>query len=313
MKLLTIGVPSFNDAAMLRETLANLTPLIGHPELEILVSDNKSPDSSSDVLRAFETQFAGSVQIFVQPANLGFRGNLGFLAAKSSAKYIWFLGIGERLETGAINDLLDVLRQIEPTNIVVSGIVSSKLPTPPARLVVSESRSDATSPLYSETISLNILKRAPAAEALARNANSTGDFWPHLEVILESLAAEGSAANTAFFSDPIVAIAPNTDGWWFDKSEAYTLSLAQIRILRDALDGSINSHWLKKRLNRMRSIGLGEIVLRSRKNGRTFTKDELRLIQSEAQLNLLQRGLLLVAYLTPLKAFQLFSPLARFF
>lgn len=313
MKLLAIGVPSFNDAAMLRETLTNLTPLIGHPELEILVSDNSSPDSSSEVLREFETQVAGSFQFFVQSANLGFRGNLGFLATKSSAKYIWFLGIGERIETGAINDLLDVLRQIEPTNMVVSGIVSSRLPTPPARLVVSESRSDATTPLYSETISLNILKRAPAAEALGRNANSSGDFWPHLEVILESVAAEGRAANTVFFSDAIVAIAPNSDGWWFDRSEAYTLTLAQIRILRDALNGSINSNWLKKRLNRMRSIGLGEIVLRSRKNGRTFTKEELRLIQSEADLNLVQRGLLLVAHLTPLKAFQVFSPLARFF
>lgn len=313
MKLLAIGVPSFNDAAMLRETLTNLTPLTGHPELEILVSDNNSPDSSSEVLREFEKQVAGSAQVYVQTANLGFRGNLGFLAAKSSAKYIWFLGIGERIETGAINDLLDILRKNEPTNMVVSGIVSSKIPTPPARLAISESRSDATSPLYSETISLNILKREPAAESLGGNANSSGDFWPHLEVILESLAAEGSAANTAFVRNPIVAIAPNADGWWFDRNEAFNLSLAQIRILRDALKGSSNSDWLKHRLNRMRTIGLGEIILRSRKNGRIFTKEEMRLIQSEAELNLIQRILLLLAHLTPLRVFQVFSPLARFF
>lgn len=312
MKLLSIGVPSFNDETMLQATLTNLMPLVGHPEIEILVSDNNSPDNSSAILETFRTQLGGAIQTYVQTANLGFRGNLGFLAANATGKYIWYIGIGERIDVASIDIVLDLLRHFEPTNLVVSGVVSEELPRLSGNLHIAEGRKDSSCPLYSETISLNILKRHFAAAALGETVNSTGDFWPHIEAILDSLSAEGSSANTVFIRNPLVAIAPNADGWWFDRNEAFTLSLAQIRILLDSTNGSINSRWLKQRLKRMRTIGLGEIVLRSRKNGRIFTQDELRLIQSEACLNLFQTALLLIAHATPLRIFRALSPLAKF-
>lgn len=311
MKLLTIGVPSYNDSVMLEITLSNLLPLISNPEIEILVSDNHSPDNSADVLEQYTSMSNGRISSFVQMSNLGFRGNLSFLAENASGKYIWFIGIGERIQTACLEAVLDALRRLAPTNAVVSGKVSEDQLDAPGELHFAESQVDHRAPLFSETISLNIIRRDLAASSLRRAANASGDYWPHIEAVLEARDKDGLRANTIFASAPIVSIAPNFDGWWFDRDESYELSLAQIQILFTAAQGSGKNPWLVWRLRKMRTLGLGEIVLRARKNGRKFSRHEIQEMHVQARLNFFQRQLLGIAQRTPLWLFRILAPLAR--
>lgn len=313
MTILTLAVPSFNDAQMLEKTLRNLAPLVSKSQIEIIVSDNASPDRSSQVLQTFTAESRGEVKVFVQNTNLGFKGNLLFLAEHATGEYIWFVGIGECLQIEYLDPILDLLRLENPTNMVVSGAVADQPVGQVEELRVLKSTENGLTPLFSETISLNILKRASAFEALSLGANLTGDYWPHLEVILEVIHHEGTAANTIFIDNPVVAIAPNLDGWWFDRSEAFKLSLAQIKLLSKAVSQLSISPWLMRRLWRLRTFGLGEIVLRSRKNGRKFTKAEIRLMFMDGALNTFQKTLLNVANVTPLWIFRILAPLTRLF
>jgi glycosyltransferase involved in cell wall biosynthesis len=313
MTMLTIGVPSYNDSVMLERTLRNLLTLTSNPEIEILVSDNHSPDNSADVLDKYVSMSNNRISSFVQTSNLGFRGNLRFLSENASGKYIWFIGIGEQIQTACLDGVLDALGSSAPTNAVVSGKFAEDLIEVSDELHFEESQVDPRTPLFSETISLNILRRDLAADSLGKASSSTGDYWPHIEAVLEARAREGLRANTIFSSAPIVSIAPNFDGWWFDRDESYELSLAQIRILFTAASGSGSHPWLTRRLRRMRTLGLGEIVLRARKNGRKFSWVEIQTMEVQGKLNFFQRRLLGIAQGTPLWLFRLLTPLARIF
>ena len=58
-----------------------------HSRIEIFVSDNASSDETSSVARSHR-KFVKYVR---QEENLGFLGNIDFLAKAASADFVWFL------------------------------------------------------------------------------------------------------------------------------------------------------------------------------------------------------------------------------
>jgi hypothetical protein len=128
---------------------------------------------------------------------------------------------------------------------------------------------------------------------------------------LEARTHQQDKANSLFALEPIVSISPNLDGWWFDRERAYELSLAQIEILDAAEHQPGSTLWLKRRLYRMRAVGLGEIILRSRKNGQEVSRDEIKAIRRRAKLGFWLQIPLLLAARTPLGLFDLLAPIAR--
>lgn len=311
MTLLSICVPSFNDSAMLQKTLDNLLSIAEIPNIEVVISDNNSTDNSREVLASFDKASQGRFIEHVQKSNLGFRGNIAFLSSVATGDYVWFLGIGECINHAAIAPILEALNRYKPTNFVVSGIVSNELSPFSGSLTVVSSKDEPSTPLFSETISLNIIKRELALTSLQQGSSASGDYWPHLEAILEARGHEKERANSLFAAEPIVSISPNLDGWWFDRDGAYNLSLAQIEILAAHDREPVSTPWLKRRLYRMRAVGLGEIILRSRKNGKEFSGDELNTIRQRAKLGLWLQIPLILAAKTPLRIFAVLAPIAR--
>ncbi len=103
--LLTIAVPTYRRAANLRVLLGALTPqLESLPQVELLISDNCSPDETPDVVREF--QDAGlSCRYHRHEENIGPDANFLSCYEKAAGKYVWIFGDDDVLFPGALDRL----------------------------------------------------------------------------------------------------------------------------------------------------------------------------------------------------------------
>lgn len=84
--LVTIGIPTYNRATGLRRTLEQVTDQT-YSNLEILISDNASPDPNvQDIIREFASRDR-RIRPFLQNVNLGATGNFRFVLKASNGEY----------------------------------------------------------------------------------------------------------------------------------------------------------------------------------------------------------------------------------
>jgi hypothetical protein len=111
--LLTIGIPTYNRAATLRRCLARLlADLEPHAtRVEVIVSDNASPDDTGAVLREAEVLWQGRVGLRYtrQEHNVGVSRNVVALFHSARSRYFMFLGDDDCLSAPALPRLLSAL------------------------------------------------------------------------------------------------------------------------------------------------------------------------------------------------------------
>lgn len=92
MPLLSICIPTYNRSSQLASTLLDLqrcSAVLGD-QIEILVSDNCSSDSTEELVEALPYNFP--VKYFRQDVNTGPTGNYLFLLSKAIGVYCWVTG-----------------------------------------------------------------------------------------------------------------------------------------------------------------------------------------------------------------------------
>jgi abequosyltransferase len=104
---LSICIPTFNRAALLRECLESIeqdTPT--HP-FEVVVSDNASSDNTLEVLQEFAAKLP--LRWAIQERNVGYDRNFDAVVALAEGDYCWMLGSDDCVEPQAIQKLCDGL------------------------------------------------------------------------------------------------------------------------------------------------------------------------------------------------------------
>ena len=90
--LLTIAIPTYNRAANLALLLRTLGPQVAaFPEVELLVSDNASPDETESVMRLF-LQEGLRCRYIRNAENIGADSNFLQCYHQASGKYVWIFG-----------------------------------------------------------------------------------------------------------------------------------------------------------------------------------------------------------------------------
>jgi glycosyltransferase involved in cell wall biosynthesis len=117
--LLSICIATYNRATLLRETLAHLRDVVDD-DVEIVVSDNCSPDDTQDAIRSYAPRF-GHFHAIRQPANRG--GLLNFAAAMSAArgKYLYPLSDDDRIYFPALSAAVAVMEEADGISGVFGG------------------------------------------------------------------------------------------------------------------------------------------------------------------------------------------------
>lgn len=104
--LLSICIPTRNQANELRETLNSLLPQMVSG-VELIISDNSSDEATNKLINEeFKNK---NIRYFRDPDGIGVDKSLLLLTERARAKYVWWIG-DDVVESGAVDHVLRVLR-----------------------------------------------------------------------------------------------------------------------------------------------------------------------------------------------------------
>ena len=107
--LLTIAVPTYSRAANLRILLEALLPQVNAlPQVELLISDNCSPDETPAVVQEFQ-QAGLRCRYHRHQENIGPDANFLSCYEKAAGKYVWIFGDDDVLFPGSLDRLVHLI------------------------------------------------------------------------------------------------------------------------------------------------------------------------------------------------------------
>jgi len=111
--LLTLAIPTYNRSANLALLLGMIAPQLAElPQIELIVSDNASPDDTEQVMRQFLAE--GLQCRYIRNAtNIQADPNFLQCYAKATGKYVWIFGDDDVIFPGALAHIVRYLQQEE--------------------------------------------------------------------------------------------------------------------------------------------------------------------------------------------------------
>ncbi len=108
--LLTIAIPTYNRSSCLKQLLDVLAPqLSGESRVELLISDNSSPDDTPAVVETFRDK--GLAVVYKRnESNIGADANFLQCYNMARGEYVWIFGDDDVIIPGGLSE---VLRQLE--------------------------------------------------------------------------------------------------------------------------------------------------------------------------------------------------------
>lgn len=115
---LSICIPTFKREGPLRETLAHLLEVCGQ-DVEIVISDNCSPDGTPDVINSFAGRFR-HFRAVRQAENRGAIRNFAAAMALARGRYLYPLSDDDRVHVQGLQNAISIMEQ-DPTIGAVFG------------------------------------------------------------------------------------------------------------------------------------------------------------------------------------------------
>jgi glycosyltransferase involved in cell wall biosynthesis len=110
--LLSLCLPTFNRAALLKQALTSLAPQIinAGPRVELIICDNCSPDATKDVVEGFK--YLMPLRYYRHDRNLGFANNILTLTNDlASGEFAWIVCDDDLMHPEGLSRVIDVLEQ----------------------------------------------------------------------------------------------------------------------------------------------------------------------------------------------------------
>ncbi|WP_156679078.1 glycosyltransferase family 2 protein [Sphingomonas profundi] len=121
MPTLSICIPTYNRSRCLAELLDSIIAQ-DLPEIEVVVSDDASPDDTVAVAERYRGRIA-RLTFLSQPVNIGLDRNFLAVVEAATGDYIWLMGDDDRLEPGGARRVLDALRRWPDVHGLTLGVI----------------------------------------------------------------------------------------------------------------------------------------------------------------------------------------------
>lgn len=105
---LTIGIPTYNNSAFLKKTLAAVSKMLS-PEVVCVVNDNASTDSTQKVAREF-CRKNRRIRYYRNKTNEGMYPNFDWVVKRSRSDYVLLLSDDDSLSQEGVRRVLQVIR-----------------------------------------------------------------------------------------------------------------------------------------------------------------------------------------------------------
>jgi len=123
MLKLSILIPTYNRAQKLIKVLQNIETEIARNDtpnfLEVIISDNASPDETKSSVEAFIPN-GYKISYFRQDVNVGFDRNIKFLYEQAKGDYVWYVADDDILLPGAMHEIVNGLKDTNPDVLLFS-------------------------------------------------------------------------------------------------------------------------------------------------------------------------------------------------
>ncbi len=153
--LLSICIPTFERADVLRKTLSSLMETID-PSWEIIVSDDCSGDHTSEVLEEFRGRWK-RFRTVILDKNIGAVPNIELVNRLATSKYIYTLSDDDQIVVRGINRALELLE----SNPSLTGVFGNYQEWIPADGSVAKINVIDEDKIYKKGSQLEILKKFP--------------------------------------------------------------------------------------------------------------------------------------------------------
>ena len=121
MKLLTIAIPTYNRASQLDAQLSWLAKAIKgfEEEIEIIVSDNCSTDSTGAVIDKWKANLSDVTFLSIKNReNIGVMRNIMNCLNSSTAKYVWTIGDDDPIQDRAISYVINKFKEYDDISLL---------------------------------------------------------------------------------------------------------------------------------------------------------------------------------------------------
>ena len=130
MKLITIGIPTYNRAHILNVFFEKLFAIvIAYPEkIEIIISDNCSIDNTNEICKKnvkILSEFC-LIKYIRNKTNIGISKNITSLIDKSSGEYFILLGDDDYIEVNNFSKIIKILESKNKPSAIIQGISKHK-------------------------------------------------------------------------------------------------------------------------------------------------------------------------------------------
>lgn len=218
--LLSICIPTYNNADCLRECLENILPQAQPYSIPIFVSDNASPDDTIGILSEFQKEYP-LLYFRSNSKNLGFDQNLMKATEMASSEYVWSLGDRRRLLPNAVGKVYHTIENNRPDLLLLNNDSVSQPKTTLSADTTFHSAKDVFQNLSMNagTLGLQILPakawKTKTLRKYVQDKKYSG--WIHLHAIFEFLNSLTSM-NVLFLAKPLVTSSNRYGHSWTDKT-----------------------------------------------------------------------------------------------
>ncbi len=116
--LISIGIPTYNRAHAISDAIISVQKQ-GITDLELIISDNASPDNTEEVVQSFAKDDP-RIKYYRQDTNIGPQANFSFTQEKARGKYFMWLSDDDELVPDLLNRYVQFM-EANPEYVLVSG------------------------------------------------------------------------------------------------------------------------------------------------------------------------------------------------
>ncbi len=122
---LTIGIPTYNGAKTIKDTLNSVVAQFDEhilENIEVLISNNKSTDNVVEIVDEYIDLFPNNIRLITNERyELKLDGNLINLFNNAQGEYLWIMSDDDAFEVNAFQKVLEIIKEYKNIGVIFSN------------------------------------------------------------------------------------------------------------------------------------------------------------------------------------------------
>jgi glycosyltransferase involved in cell wall biosynthesis len=272
---LTIGIPTHNGAKTISIALDSVLKAIqfdANEDVEILISDNCSTDSTREVITEFQSKYPNLLKYVRQETNQGYDRNVINIVDNSTGEFIWLLGDDDTCTISSIAEIRERATALPSVSVLLcrvdyinlkTGILLKAPRLESEHLTFTSKDEFFTETLWNSSPISAICFRRNLVDPI-KLASGVGSNWIHLEIVMQALSLN---PNAIFIRNTMAICGLENDRWTDHFGEEFSVGLVHLTTLKKMLGLGFQHTTFEKFLeSRLKGILIAALFYSPRSN-----------------------------------------------